>query len=428
MTIAYQSTDASDILSTHRLILDFPVLEIPFNTGPDADFPSMNQSLHLSKNFYQLSHAYMIDLLKERPAWQTIFSIAAFDLFTSWTPLGMSWLHEEWHRAVLGRRGIDSYNESYDFNLFEETIAVSGVKDEALIRLKKDHPQEMVRLHAAGIEAQYEMNLAIEKDQFFLRTYALEDMVLWINYLNSILYIELCTSSEADELTDDMIAEEGRDISDRDFTGLDFTAYVYDLFRPEEPYEERGLHPSGNGMDRYIKYSDLTDKEQAYLKLQRNLSLLNLVNPFLFRKHRFYGNGFEWNMTLRHHLTPFGYAASTYFFYKNNRLDSLIKFHIYRNKTKTYPGVEVELLRYPKEICRKMCMVSFRSGLWMQPYDQRFSTNTSTPGGIVALKASTEVSTHMEVYVGIEGKTKGWVAGNLYLEKNCSAVVGIILK
>jgi hypothetical protein len=107
---------------------------------------------------------------------------------------------------------------------------------------------------------------------------------------------------------------------------------------------------------------------------------------------------------------------------------SLIKFHVYRNNTKTYPEFEMELNPYLVDLCRRMCIVSFRSGLWMQPYDQRFSTNTSRPGGIVALKASTEVSTHMEVYVGIEGKTKGWVAGNLYLEKNCSAVVGIILK
>ena len=420
--------NGAEILSTHRLILDFPLIELPFNTGDDAGFPSMNQSLNLSKNFYQISHGWMIDMLKGRPAWQTLFSIAAFDLITTWTPLGVSWLHEEWHRAVLRRRGIESYNEVYDLNFFEETISVSHVKDEDLIRLKEAHPQEMVRLHAAGIEAQYEMNLALEKDQFFSKTYVLEDMLLWINYLNSIFYINLCASNEADEMTDEMTAEEGLDISDRDFTGLDFTAYVYDLFRPEEPYQARGVHPSGKGVDRYIRYSDLTHEEQDYLKLQRNLSLLNLVNPFLFHKHRFYGNGFVWNLTLRHHLTPFGYAVSTHFFFKKNPFDSLIKCHFYNNKTKTFPGVEVEIIRLPVEIWRRTCDASFRVGLWMQPYDQRFRVNRSTPGGLVAVKVATPVSTHMALYMEIEEKTKGWVSGSPYLDENCNVILGVIFR
>ena len=39
---------------------------------------------------------------------------------------------------------------------------------------------------------------------------------------------------------------EERNIAKRDFVGLDCNAWVYDLFRPNEPYELRGIHPIGN--------------------------------------------------------------------------------------------------------------------------------------------------------------------------------------
>jgi len=427
MSIAAEKTVPS-VIEAHHLSLEFPILDFPYNTESDFQLPSMNQSLCLSKNFYQLSHAYLIDLLKEKPRWQTIFSIAAFDFLSTWFPPGTSWLHEEWHRAVLGRRGIKSYNEVYDFDFFEETIAVSEIKDEDLINLKNNHPQEMVRLHSAGVEAQYEMNLSIEKDQFFFDTYAFEDLVLWLNYLNSILYIDLCTTSEADDMTSDMMAEEGRDISERDFTGLDFTAYVYDLFRPDEPYEQRGIHPSGNGIRRYIAYSDLTDPEKDYLKFQRNLSLLNLVNPFLFQKRRFSGNAYQWNATLRHHLTPHGYNISANLFYKKNQVNVLLKLHTYSNKYKTWPGLEIELLGYPKKIRNRIILFSLRSGIWLQPENQTFKTRDSEAGGFGSFKIATPVSDHVDVYIAVEGKTNGWVAGNVYLEDNFSTVCGVVIK
>lgn len=423
----------SSAIKNHNLVLEFPILDAPFNTHPHANFPSMKQSLHISKNFYQIPHAYILDLLDKNPRWQQFFSIAAFDILSTWLPFGMSWLHEESHRAVLGIRGIESHNDVYDFNLFEDLIAVSKIKDKDLVWLKKDHPQEMTRLHAAGIEAQYEMNLLIEKDQFFYDSYAFEDMILWINYLNSIMYIDTCTTSDADEMTDEMMEEEGDDISERDFTGLDFTAWVYDLFRPYEPYEARGIHPSGKGIKRYIKYSDLTADEKDYLKLQRNLSLLNLVNPILFRKVQFKGTNpfsgdfFKWNMTLRHHLTPFGYNIAANIFHKKKSVNTLVKLNIYRNKYRTYPGMEFELLRYPGKLLKKDVNISFLSGIFLQPEDQMFRTKSSEPGGILSLKISSPITDHLELYLNLEGKTNGWVPGNVYLEENFSTVLGVIV-
>lgn len=417
----------------YHLVLDVPVFVTPENISPDAWFPAMRQSLHLSKDFYQISHTGIMAYFDEKPRWQTVFSVAAFDILTTWLPLGTSWLHEEWHRAVMGRRGISSYNDIYKFEIFEELIAVSKVKDEDLSRLKRDHPREMVRLHTAGIEAQYEMNFLLEKDRFFYNSDAFEDFVLWLNYLNSILYIDTCTDKEADELTDEMMEEEGRSISKRDFTGLDFTAYVYDLFRPEEAYEERGTHPSGTGIKRYIKYSDLTGAEKDFLKCQRNLSLLNLVNPFLFNKrgfngsNPFSGNRFKWNATLRHHLTPFGYMIAANVFLKDDHRNALVSLVAYRNKYRTWPGLSFELLRRPEFFFSQKVNLSLFAGIWLQPEEQAFRTEKAEPGGIVAFRVSKPVTKHMELYIELEGKTKGWVAGNTYLDENFSTIWGVVL-
>ena len=415
-------------LDRYRLALEFPVLDMPYNVGEDAGFPSMGQSLYLTKNFYQLSHAWIMDLCDGRPEWQTVLSVALFDALSAWVPLGDSWLHEEWHRAVMTRRGIHGYNEVYEFNVFDETIAVSHVKDEDLIRLKSDHPADMVRLHVAGMEAQYELNLAFEKDRFFLGARTYDDIMLWVNYLNTIMYIAMCASDYGDEVTDDILADEGRDISDRDFTGLDFTAYVYDLFRPEAPYTDRGVHPSGTGVNRYIRYEDLSSAERDYLRKQRNLSLLNLVDPFLFGKNRFHGRKFDWNLTLRHHLTPFGYALTTNWFLMTYRLRMLVKCHAYVSRDRTWPGMEVELIRRPMSWLGKPCQVSLRTGIWMQPETLAFREHSAEPGGMAALTVYMPLSKHMEAFVEVQGKTKGWVAGTVYLDENVGSVVGFVVK
>lgn len=76
-------------------------------------------------------------------------------LLSSQVPGLHGWLHEEGHRSVLGRHGINSINEINQFTKerFErEQLRVYGIQDEDLIALKKNHPADMVRLHIAGDE------------------------------------------------------------------------------------------------------------------------------------------------------------------------------------------------------------------------------------------------------------------------------------
>lgn len=117
--------------------------------------------------------------------------------------------------------------------------------------------------------------------------------------MNSLFYVASDNSTEVDELTDEFNPKEGRNIGARDFMGHDFTAWVYDLLRPKGAYQERGIHPSGEGFDRYIKFADLTSDDRIFLRRQAQLQRLNL--------------------SMVHMLTSSGYTVDTHLFLQCNQ-------------------------------------------------------------------------------------------------------------
>jgi len=414
-------------------ILELPLADYPFNWAHGYSAPSMQQSLYATKDVYQYTHYKFAQWFESRPVARTLSTIG-FDVVSLWLPFGAAWTHEEWHRAVLSSRGIHSYDEIYEFPLFAETISVKDVKDEDLIQLKKEYPAEMVRLHAAGIEAQYELNFAMEKDRFFLQPPTFDDAILWLNYINNISYLYACASNESNTITDELLQNENQDISQRDFTGLDCDAWVYDLFRPDEPYQQRGIHPSGVGIKRYIKFDDLTPAEQDYLKTNFKLSLLNLANPFLYRLNGFTATNpidhhpFRWNATLRHHLTSFGYTVDANFFYEQNPVNAVAIFHHYFNKDHFFPGLELAVIRLPISVFHQPVALSARSAVWLQPKDQQFYTNDSELGGVATVKLNYTLLGPWETFIELEAKTPGWLAGNVYLGDNFSVRLGLAAK
>lgn len=58
------------------------------------------------------------------------------DYLLTKVPYGYAFQHEEFHRSVMSVRGIYSYDEVWEFGKGFD-IAVTGVRDEDLIRLKK---------------------------------------------------------------------------------------------------------------------------------------------------------------------------------------------------------------------------------------------------------------------------------------------------
>ncbi|HIO07558.1 TPA: hypothetical protein EYN09_11650 [Candidatus Poribacteria bacterium] len=279
-------------------------------------------------------------------------------------PLADAWLHEEWHRAVLNHRGISSFNDVYHLNLFAEMIEVSHVDDQDLVRLKQKYPAEQIRLNEAGIEGEQQLVLKLEKDNFFGRKNAWHYFLYWLIKLNSLFYVASGNSTETDELTDEFNQKEGRNIEAKDFTGHDFTAWVYDLHRPKEAYQERGIHPSGKGLDRYIKFSDLTSDERTFLHRQAQLQWLNLLDPHLIGLEGWHiptSTPLRLNLSMGHMLTSFGYTVDTHLFLQRNLINLFIVGHRFFNHQRRFSGLEIQLIDYPSKLEQKSLLSHLRT-------------------------------------------------------------------
>src|SRR5262249_30206884 len=106
-TIAQQSVAQENDIPP--VLLDFHAVETPLNFGAhDYTLPTMQQSLDASTDFYAVTHrALGGDWRHHR--WR-IWLVTGEDVLMNWFPLGSSWMHEEWHRAVMSNRGISSFN------------------------------------------------------------------------------------------------------------------------------------------------------------------------------------------------------------------------------------------------------------------------------------------------------------------------------
>jgi hypothetical protein len=403
------------------LYLTLPVIELPYNAAQGYRAPGMHQSLMISNSAAYASHA-AVDYVLSPLGWVAQgIGLFGWEMLFTYLPGGGGWIHEEWHRAVMGRRGINSYDDVYNMKIGASTVSVSHVKDEDLAKLKAQHNDEMVRLMSAGNEANIEQTRTMRRDSFFTGRSTKHDRIGWIiNLLSASLYIQMCTTTEANTMTDEFNKEETT-IAERDFTGLDFTAWVYDLHRPNEPYAARGLHESGIGYDRYIKHSDLSDSEKKYLRRSWRLSLLNFVSPQLLGFDRFLTTNpvnddpLFINGTLFHHLTSFGWDIGANIFIVQNRQKFEFIFHGYSNEKHFFPGIECTLYRMRLSAADTIFYLSARILLFLQPENGLFHESTPKPGGLAGLGIAYPVIDNLEIYTDVSVKSYGWVAGTVYL-------------
>ena len=105
-----------------------------------------------------------------------------------------------------------------------------------------------------------------------------------------------------------MLARESANPLQRDFAGLDCNGWVYDLYRPDQPYGVRGLREDGS-VRRPRLWDDLSGRERATLKEMELLSLLNFANSAFFGFPRIWlpvaGTPTALGVFFTHHLTSF---------------------------------------------------------------------------------------------------------------------------
>jgi hypothetical protein len=398
--------------------LRVPLRDEPFNSNAPADVPSMIQSLQLSQDFYMALHTGLSALFKSRknlePRIGEFFALLGVDAAVSSLPLSSSWLHEEWHRAILGQYGYGSHNGVYNFE-FKDSIPVDRVRDEDLIELKAKHPADMVRLSSAGMEAESELALTLEKDLFFREVLPRQQILIALNHWGPISYRSYCPTREADKATDLLNQEEGSSIKKRDFTGFDCTAYVYDLFRPDEPYAGRGNHPHGPGINRYRKTSDLTGEEKKYLRRMADLSYVNLIDPFMWNVNGFDTASGRFNATLRHHLAPFGHSLEQNLFWKNDQHRFLVILRQYFNKHAMRPGIEFEHIGIDLSSWTKGALLDYWLALWQQPRQLRFDARRWQTGGRLGARLTVPLVSDLALTSELESKTRGWAASRVTL-------------
>jgi len=414
-------------------ILRFPLFDAPYNTGDNYTFPSMNQSLMIAKDTAQVTHSAVWDITGSQDRFVRILALILWDYIFFQLPGGTAWVHEEWHRAVMGQYNISSRNDVYNFDFGAEAIAVSHVNDSDLAWLKENHNPDMVRLMAAGNEAEVQMSRVFRRESFFNGRQVIYELPgMWMSLVNASWYVIYCSTKDADRDTDEFNEKDGDDVKRRDFTGLDFTAWIYDLNRPDELYSDRGTHPSGTGIDRYIRYSDLTGSEKKYLRKTGYLTLLNFISPQLLGYEGFIGTdpltgrGMYWNFMVLHNLTSFGNDVSLNLLMQEGELNLEFALHTYFNKEHYSPGIETGIHRYPFSIAGKKIFCNTGFILFMQPRDQDFKTGEREPG--VWFSAGIDIPViddKLELYIEGDVKTEGWVAGNVYLGRESQGRFGV---
>lgn len=386
--------------------IDFPLFEHPFISNSGFKNLSMEQSMKFTKSFYYSAHFGIEQgglkyLGKNGKLWSR-FIISFIDFAP--LPLSNTWMHEEWHRSVLSVNGFASKNSHWQG-------MVTKVNDEDLVALKKKSPADMVREATSGNEAHYEFVIELEKDQFLSNVRNWNYSLYWGSYIVNSAY--LMTSVHSKKGLKSFKNGENENILKRDVNGYDAINAVYDLFKPNEPYELRGEHPSGVGIDRYVEFEDLTNEEKRYLKLQTGLSFLNFIDPNLIGIHGI-GKRNEWNITLRHHMTSFGFMISPNVFFKHHNFGIVLSPQLYRNNKDNFFGVNAEF---------RKDWIKLKASIWTQPENQSFFESKSLLGGMLGLSASYPIK-NFRPYLELNSKSEGWVAGNPYLSKNVSARFG----
>jgi hypothetical protein len=452
-----QTANRSD---SAKLVLDFPVLDLPFlsraaQTAANHrnDMPatcncdrklrdyataynnlSMRQIIAMSQNLHGAGY-YVVNrqwdrwikpTTLKRKIWNRVLAnvtAVPIDYGLVMMPFGLTYVHEEFHRNVMSARGIGSFDEVWKFEL-GLGIAVTDVKDADLVYLKNNFPAEQTRLSSAGTEGNYTFVRNMQKLTFFNKTRFPNALSTILITNNSVRYVQYPTQWYFDRDTDTLYDYEFSE-SEKDFTGYDFSAWVYDLFRPDEPYEARGLSPNGLGLKRYIAARDLTAEEFSYIKKMGSRQYLNFFSPNMLGIQNIrLNNSLSINFAFRHILSSFGDDRSLDLFVNWKGHKVLITPHLYGNAKRNFPGLELSAYEKQFAIGKKMLQYNTTLMLWAQPKNQLVRESKGTPGALLFTQLMLPAGNWLP-YVEFEAKTKGWVAGNPYIQDNFTTRVGV---
>lgn len=416
-----------------KLDLHIPLADFPQN---GKTYPSMQQSLAWSNTLYDGAF-WGIDALGntvfhgqgENPGLRQRALHGAFDYALGFAfakygselpvPLGV-WSHEEFHRSVLGVNGIKTSNGNWLLNRWDGTVY--GASDQELGDLKENNLQGLLYAYTAGIHSE---NLSTRSnlvhDVYHQRSFYKNPLYLY-NAAYVWNYFRFATSAASDSVKVLAPPHESTNPKERDFAGADITAWAYDMFNPNKAFSDRDDFPNGEGENRRVGFSDLSQEARNYLVKQKKLSLLNFVNPAIFCINRFNSDGdIAFNVFLQYAPTHFGNDVSVVVPVRLPKNNLLFAVHNYNNHTEPFFGLELGLIDKP--VSERVTISATLHG-WSQPKNQDFYSLEGKRGGAADLNASVLIARNCRVEAGLTAKTEGWMAGNAYLGKNISFRAG----
>lgn len=419
----------------YKLRLSIPFIDLPQNYALPYYAPAMQQSLELSNDFYELSF-WGIDALgdkifipknktytKGRKISNAIFKYGVSLVFSKYgselpVPLGV-WGHEEFHRSVLGVDNITSKNGNWLLNRWDGTVY--GISDETLTFEKSENLDNLLYSYVAGVQYEIVLNQKISINDFYkIRSYPKNALLLYNAYY-VYDYFKFATSSSSDSVKILAPPNESKNPAERDYAGADLTAWVNDMFNPSEPFTSRDPFPGGDGVNRRIGFSDLSTEGQSYLKKQKNLALLNFINPAIFFINRIkVAENFSFTLFSQYAPTHFGNDLAVFIPVKYKRFDLLLSLHKYKNYTSSGFGIVTGLYNY--KLTNKL-ESDITLNFWSQP--KTFFDNTKVLGGQISLASKYYLNSSFVGFISVCGKTKGWTISNPYLLENISVQFGL---
>ncbi len=421
--------------NTYQLRIEQSILDFPQQIDLPYAAPSMGQALDLSNNFYELGF-WGIDKLgnklfksKTKPYTQKrkisngIFKYGlglAFAQYGSELPIPLGvWAHEEYHRSVLGVKNITSKNGNWLFSRWDGTVY--GVSDQSLQQLKQNNINQLLYSYVSGVQYEIALNEKVTLNDFYHKRSLNKTALLLYNAYYVYNYFAFSTSTASDSVKVLAPEHESKNPMQRDFAGADLTAWAYDMFNPTASYLNRDSFPNGEGVNRRVGFSDLSPEAQDYLKQQKQLSLLNFLNPAIFFIPEIKLNPqFSFNFFTQYSPTHFGNDIALYVpvKYKGNNL--LVNIHNYNNKTSN--GYGIGLAFYHHKLGNKT-ESDVAINVWNQP--KSFYNNQKEIGGAVHFKLRYHINPSFAATLATTAKTSGWMISNPYLNPNISLQMGL---
>jgi len=423
--------------AVYKLRLSYSLLDVPQNVSSVGNYPSMMQSFELSSSLYDLSF-WGIDaagnaVIKNRNntiggnITNTGFKYLlgfGFSYFGSELPVPLGvFTHEEFHRSVLGVNDLSSINGNWVLNRWDGTVY--GLSDEDLSGLKQNSVNDLLYSYVSGIHSEnYMTQVNVIEDFFHPRTFYKNPF-----YLYNAWYIRDYFKFSASSLSDSVkvLAPPHEDVNPiyRDFAGADLTSWIYDMFSPETPYTDRDIFPDGEGVNRRIGFSDLTQEGQDYLERQKQLSFLNFVNPAIFMVNRIRVNqDLNFLAFMQYNPVHFGNDIALFIPFQVKSVNQLIAIHNYNNKDKKFPGFQYGIYNISPFV-NKRIEVGGTLSLWIQPVNQGFFDQSGKFGGAIEMMTDYNIGRGFLVNLAAGYKTMGWMIGNPYIDEKARFRVGI---